>query len=257
MGLEQIAIGIRTFLRDAKLYHAIAGIQKTMPEARMIIADCGEMNYEKDLVYASLERDGHTVIHLDFDAGFGAMSNRIADALDRPYLLIGSDDFDFHPPSVREGIEKMLNVLEHTDIDVASGRVGQHGAYEFDLEDLGDTIIEHRVSIPTNPIPWFVRCDLTVNFNLVKKHIFQKARWLDNAGPIGGGEHGYWYILCKRAGYKVAYVPGAVIQEQSGQDSERYHKLRARSSDSARPYFDSIGVKRYVLGSGKLDYNRE
>lgn len=254
MGLEKIAIGIRTFLRDAKLFHALAGIQKTMPEVKIIVADCGEMNEEKDHTYASLIREGHTIIHLDFDAGFGAMSNRIVGALDRPYLLIGSDDFDFSPPSVREGIEKLLEVLENTDVDVASGRVGQHGAYEFNLEEKDGVVTEHRVQIPNNPTPWYVECDLTVNYCLCKKRIFEKVRW-DDGVRIGGGEHGAWFTDLKRAGFKVAFVPQVSIDEQVGVDCERYRKYRMRSSDSKRPCFDIRGIRKYVLGNGQIDYD--
>src|ERR1700677_135986 len=173
MDLSKISIGIKTFLRDAKLYNTIQAIRDTMPEVKMIISDCGEMNEEKDGIYADLERAGHKIIHLPFDAGFGAMGNSIIDALDTDFLLIAADDFDFNITYVRPGIERMLDVLENTDVDVASGRV--RGAYEFDLEDKGDVIIEHPVSIPVSPVPYYVTCDVTVNYNLAKRRVFEKV----------------------------------------------------------------------------------
>lgn len=256
MSLTQVSIGIRTFLRDGKLFAAIDGIQKTMPEVKMIIADCGDMTEEKDSFYASLIREGHTVLHLDFDAGFGATSNKIVDALDRPYLLIGSDDFDFYPPVVRQGIENMLAVLENTNVDVASGRVGQHGAYEFNLEEKDGIVTEHRVQIPNNPTPWYVECDLTVNYCLCKKRIFEKVRWDDDV-RIGGGEHGSWFLDLKRAGFKTAYVPGVSIEEQRGSDSARYRQYRMRSANPERPCFDYRGVRKYILGGGRVDYEKK
>lgn len=254
MTLNQISIGIRTFLRDGKLFAAIDGIQKNMPEVKMIIADCGDMTEEKDSIYADLIRGGHTVIHLDYDAGFGAMSNRIAEALDRPYLLIGSDDFDFRPPKVREGIENLLAVLENTNMDVVSGRVGQHGAYEFDLEEKDGVVTEHRVFVPLKPEPWYVPCDLTVNYCLCKSRIFNAVRWDDDV-KIGGGEHGSWFLDLKRAGFKVAYVPGVSIQEQKGTDTQVYRDFRMRSQDPRRPCFDRRGVRKYILGGGQVDYD--
>ncbi len=255
MSLSNTSIGIKTFLRDDKLFTAIGGIQKMLPEVKMIIADCGEMNHEKDLVYASLERDGHTVLHMPFDAGFGAMSNAIVKVLDRPYLLTGSDDFDFRPPSVREGLLKMVDVLEHTDVDVAGGRVAQHGAYEFTLNETGGVVTEHHLHIPNNPTPWYVECDLTVNYCLCKRRIFEKVGWDDDV-KIGGGEHGAFFVDVKRAGFKVAFVLGAEIYEQKGPDSERYRKMRMRSADKARPCFDRRGIRKYVLGGGQVDYER-
>jgi hypothetical protein len=252
--LSEVSIGIKTLLRDAKLFNTISAIQRTMPEAKMIIADDGEMTEEKDGIYADLVKEGHTVIICPFDSGFGYKSNRIADSLDRRYLLIGSDDFDFNPPFVRKGIEMMLDVLKYAEpkVDIASGRVGQHGAYEFDLEDLGDTIIEHRVQIPEPP-PWFVRCDLTVNYNLVRAEVLNDVRW-DEGIPIGGGEHGALYTDVKRYGYKVAYVPGVYIEEQKGEDSSRYRQMRMRSNNKDRPCFTKRGIRKYILGNGRIDY---
>jgi hypothetical protein len=250
--LSKVAIGIKTLLRDEALFVAIQGIRDTMPEAQMIIADDGEMTEEKDGIYADLIREGHKIIVCPFDSGFGYKSNKIAEALDRPYLLIGSDDFDFRPPSVRKGIEKMLDVLESTDIDIVGGRCGW--PYEFTLEDRGDTVIEHPLRAPISPeIPWYIECDLTVNYKLIKKHVFEKVKWIDSV-RIGGGEHGFWFLQVKRAGFKVAWVPGAEIQEQKNVNSPRYWQYRSRSSDSARPCFDAIGVRKYVLGNGQIDY---
>src|ERR1700691_2948142 len=92
---ENLSIGVRTFLRDDKLFRVIEDVRRTLPGAQLIIADCGEMTEEKDSLYAELEREGHIHIDLPFDSGFGRMSNEIVDHLDRPYLLIASDDFDF------------------------------------------------------------------------------------------------------------------------------------------------------------------
>jgi hypothetical protein len=260
MSLTRTSIGIKTFLRNEKLFCALQGIRDTMPEVRIIVADCGEHTEDKDGIYADLVRDGHKVIWLDFDAGFGAMSNRIADALNTPYLLIGSDDFEFRPPTVRKGIEKLVEVLDNTDIDIASGRV--RGPYEFDLEDRGDVVIEHPIKrLPQGRFQageglWFERCDLTVNYSLIKKHVFEKVRWDEPEPKIGGSEHGMFFLDVKRAGYRVAYVPGVQISEQVGEDSARYKQYRARANNPARPCCDKRGVRKYILGNGKVDYEK-
>lgn len=258
MNLKHVSIGIKTFLRDSKLMNTIQAIRDTMPEANMLITDCGDETEEKDGIYADLQREGHKVILMDFDAGFGAMSNAIVDSLERQYLLIASDDFDFRPLSVRKGILDLVEVLDCGGMDIASGRVGQHGPYEFDLEDLGDTIIEHPIQhLPHGLVReghWFTQCDLTVNYCLVNRRVFEKVRWDDDV-KIGGGEHGAWFLDVKRAGFKVAWVPGVSINEQEGADSQRYNSYRARSADPRRPCFDKRGIRKYVLGCGVVDYN--
>ena len=111
--LSKLAIGVRTFLRDEKLFKCLDGITQTMPEVKIIVADCGYTSNEKEHIGSELISQGHTIIDLPFDAGFGAMSNAIINALDRPLLLMGSDDFSFGSSGVREGIERMVDVLEH------------------------------------------------------------------------------------------------------------------------------------------------
>lgn len=261
--LSKISIGLRTFLRDAKLFNAIRGIQSTMPEVQIVIADCGVHTEEKEGIYADLQREGHKAVVLEYDAGFGAMTNAITKSFDRDYLLIASDDFQFGPSFVRQGVEKMVEVLDTTNIDVAAGRVDEHGGYEFNIEildrpDGGYTVIEHRVN-PDLTQP-YVRCDLTVNYCLYKRHVFSKVRWDQKpevTHSIGGCEHGMHFFDLKQNGFKVAFVPNVFIHEQPGPDSVQYRILRARSNNPNRECCDLRNVKKYVLGSGHVDYERK
>jgi len=254
-GLHKLTIGVRTFLRDEKLFKAVNGILATMPEVEIFVVDCGEYTKEKDDFKARLIDMGHEVANLEFAVGFGAMSNMLIDHFRRDYLLFGSDDFDFSPLSVREGIEKMVEILDTTDVDVISGRVSGHGAYEFDLEEQeGGVVIEHPVHIPNHPDLHFVYCDLTVNYSIFKRRVFEKVRFEQDV-PIQGGEHGAQFLKIKRAGYKVAYAVGVEIEEQGGLDSRRYRQFRARHTDPPRVCFDRIGVKKYILGNGQVDWD--
>jgi GT2 family glycosyltransferase len=255
---EKIAIGIKTFLRDDKLFETVAGTRENLPGARMLIADCGEATLEKSKLYRDLAYENHRVIHLPFDAGFGAMSNAIVELLSREYLLVGSDDFDFRPREVRGGIEKLIEVLDYNpEISIASGRVNNR-RYEFDLIDEGSTITEIPIDTDGFDVvaPWYVECDLTVNYSLIRREVFEKVRWDDEA-RIGEGEHGAFFVDVKRAGFKVAYVPGVNINQQPGRDSERYRQYRLRANNPARSCFDKRGIKKWVLGNGQIDYERK
>ena len=102
-------------------------------------------------------------------------------------------------------------------------------------------------------LPWFYEVDLTVNFSLIRQEVFKKVRWDDDV-KIGGGEHGSWFLDVKRAGFKVAFVPGVNINEQSLRSSTEYRQFRARANSPERPCFERRGIKRYVLGNGSVDY---
>lgn len=248
--LSDVTIGIKTFLRDPQLFAALSGIRDTMPDASVIVADDGEISEAKNDIH-SLYKLTHIVC--PFDSGFGFKSNIIAYDFKTKYLLVASDDFSFDSLSVRYGIEQLVEVLDYTDVDIVSGRV-DNNRYEFYLQDDGDTITEIPVAWDCDIKPWFIECDLTVNYTLVKRHVFQKVWWDDDV-KIGGGEHGSFFLDCKRAGFKTAYVPGVNINSQKVRDSNRYRQYRARANSSERPCFVKRGIAKYTLGNGQVDFD--
>lgn len=279
-GLERISIGLRTFLRDEKLFRSIDDIRRTMPEVKMIIADDGEQTEEKDSIYAELIRDNHKVIICPFDSGFGFKANRIADALDTEFCLISSDDFSHGEANVRLGIEKLMATLnECPELDIVSGRVNNR-QYEMFLDDMKETVredyadTEPKLFCDGKPVqPRYYGVHLTVNYSLIRRSVFFKT--ISISGPkltifegrsnigwdsnckIGGGEHGAFFLDLKRAGFKVGYVPGVNINQQIGQDSERYRQHRNRARSPERPCFEKRGIRKYVLANGIVDYERK
>jgi hypothetical protein len=260
--LSQVSIGIKTFLRDELLWKTVFDIGLSMPEVQMIIADDGENTGEKQIRYRQLRHFGHTVIEMLFDSGFGSKSNRIAEVAKRPYLLIGSDDFNFGQDFVRDGIERMLNILEsNPSLSVVSGRVNNR-PYEFILTDLNGVVTEIPLSPEYCALEYwkssrYLPCDLTVNYSLVRSNIFSKGIHWDDDVKIGGGEHGAFFVDLKRAGLDVGYVPGVNINEQDyrGHDrNPRYLNYRSRAHSPERPCFDKRGIRKYILGSGHVDY---
>lgn len=274
--LERVTIGIKTLLRDAKLFRSLADIRRTMPEAKIIVADDGEQNEEKDGVYADLIREGHKVIICPYDSGFGFKSNQIAAALDTEFLLISCDDFNHGEPDVRMGIEKMLEVLDwHPELDVVSGRVNSKRYEMYLIERQPDEWYERELEMENylsfgSPI----MCDLTVNYSLIRRKVFYKegivtdkngSYWSeyrtmlgwDNDQKIGQGEHGAFFIDLKRSGHKVGYVPGVNINTQPGDDSFQYNTFRRRACAPERECFKRRGIKKYILANGQIDYEEK
>ena len=257
--MKDIAIGIRTFLRDQHLFECIDGIRTNLSDAQMIIIDDGRMTPYKNGLYTSLARCGHTIAHLPFDSGFGAKSNTMTYSLSRKYVLVGSDDFDFRPAAVREGIERLQEILDYfPEVSIASGRVGNR-AYEFDLlETRPGEFLEVKIDYSTYDIfrPWFTECDLTVNYSLIRREVFEKVRW-DAEVRIGGGEHAAFFIDCMRAGLKTVWVPGVNINELQIRNSREYNSYRNRADSKERPCFQKRGIKRYTLANGQIDYEEK
>jgi hypothetical protein len=188
------------------------------------------------------------------------MSNEIVRALDTPYLLGASDDFDFSPPDVRVGIEKLVAVLEkHPTYYAVSGRVNNRPYEKFLTEKNGvvtetDARIDERFGAHPNYDVFDV--DLTVNYTLFRRETFNTIRWDDDV-KIGGGEHGALFVDMHRAGFKVGFVPGVNINQQEGRDSEEYQRFRNRARSPERPCFVKRGIKEYILSSGQVDYREK
>jgi hypothetical protein len=256
--LNDVTVGIKTFLRDNKLVRAIDGIRRHLPEVKTIVADDGEMTSDKDNLYASMTKGGDQIILMEFDSGFGAKSNRIAQACKTPYLLIGSDDFDFDDNQVRGGISKMTQVLdEFPHLSIVSGRVGSR-PYEFYLVDMDGVVEEVPCEFDTTTFllnPYFP-CDLTVNYSLIRREVFEKIGWDDDA-KIGQGEHGAWFVDALRSGFETAWVPGVNIMTQSSPDSALYREYRNRAQSPERSCFDKRGIRKYILGDGRVDYEKK
>ena len=258
--MKDIAIGIKTFLRDDHLFRCIESIHASLPDdAQIIVVDDGRISEHKKTVYLEIGAYGHKVRTLDFDSGFGAKSNAMADMLDRKYILVASDDFDFRPTQVREGIERLQEVLDYfPEVSIASGRVGNR-AYEFDLlETRPGEFVEVEIDRTTYDVfrPWFTECDLTVNYSLIRAEVFEKVRW-DNDTKIGGGEHASFFIDCMRAGLKTVWVPGVNINELQIRNSREYNSYRNRADSKERPCFQKRGVKKYTLANGQIDYEEK
>jgi hypothetical protein len=257
--LSRVSILIKTFLRDGYLFRCIQGIEKNLPEAKMVIVDDGLEQGFKITRYQELRNAGHVCEWLPYDSGFGAKANAGIPHCDRDYVLIASDDFDFSQPFVREGIEKLAGVLDaDPSIHIVSGRVNGR-TYESCLERDGATVRE----IPTtrekrtiNGIDYYL-VDLTVNYSLIRRECLgpDKLHW-DGDIKIGHGEHGGFFVDAKRLGYGVAVVPDAVIHEFEKDASmihPMYPQARSRARLPGRTCLKRRGIDRWQLSDGTWD----
>lgn len=253
MDLSDITIGIKTILRDTQLYSALFGLRMNLRECPLIIADDGLIDNRKSIVYDVMRMYGDRTVVMDFDSGFGAKSNAIADLLETEFLLVGSDDFEFNDLDVRIAVQSLLTYLnQESQIDMVSGRVN-HRPYEANLEIDRDVVSEIKPEFQQDLAPF--RCDLTVNFSLIRRRIFEKVRW-DNDAKIGQGEHAAFFLDVKNAGFKVACHPRVNINEQVNKIWSRdYTALRNRARSRDRSCFDKRGIKKYVMADGQVDYD--
>lgn len=222
MSLYKVTILITSFLRPGYLADCLAGIKKNLPEVKVIVVDDGGAT-------------GKGVISLPFDSGLSAKRNRGVEATKTGYLLMGSDDFDFSTVEARNGILKLLAVLEtNPDVDIAGGHVDGN-VYEGNLVVApGQYIAQTKLNITKNITP----CDLVVNYFLARTASIRPYPW-DERMKIGG-EHGDWFLTLKDNGLKVVAVSDVNITSlpyDRTKEDPRYASFRGRAKDLGHRIF--------------------
>jgi len=174
------------------------------------------------------------------DSGFGAKANAGVKACDRDYVLISCDDFDVTKPGTIEGIQRMVTVLDNDpSVGIASGRVNNvpyEGFLTRHIDEKGQYLVESR--LPQYPHPSYMLvegvayayCDLTVNYSLIRREVFDYVKW-DEVYRIGG-DHATFMMDVKDAGFKIAFVHNVNIKTIPSYPGNHpdYGKYRARAT---------------------------
>lgn len=258
----KISVLIKTFKRDGYLLRCVRGVTHWMPQAKLVVVDDGHESSFKITWYSMLRKMGHIIAWLPFDSGFGAKANcGVGHSSSRPYVLVGSDDFDFDQKAM-EGILRLIEVLdEDPSVDVASGRVNGR-PYEATLTVEGADCYERAArfdaplsSLQTRGGVRYHACDLTVNYSLIRREVFEKVSW-DSDVKIGGGEHGAFYLDLQRHGFKVVWVEDVNINELKGTtdwSAPDYAQFRGRARQPGRICLKRRGIDRFHLMGGSIE----
>ena len=248
--LHEVSILITSFLRPGYLKECLAGIEKNLPECKVIVVDDSG---GEDLGSGADRR----FISLPFDSGLSAKRNAGVKACTTSYLLMGSDDFDFGTGEARAGIEKLVRVLEeHPSVDVAGGHHNNQ-PYEGFLELMPGSYIKETRLFSSNDQPRrasslsneyeVYKVDLIVNYFLARTQSIRLFPW-DERMKIGG-EHGDWFLTLKDAGKMVVWMPGVNINELPRDRSKEhpdYGRYRGRALSLGHKIFlDKRGIKHY------------
>ncbi len=238
--LSDVTILITSFLRPGYLADCLVGIKSNLPECQVIVVDDGDL----------AEVTGEGIISMPFDSGLSAKRNCGVAATKTRYLLMGSDDFDFSTEEARQGIEKMVAVLnEYPDIDVAGGHVNGQ-VYEGNLTVAPGQYIAQSYLASSSEI---TKCDLVVNYFVARVQSIRPYPW-DERMKIGG-EHGDWFLTLKDNGLKVVAISDVNINTlpvDATKEDARYSRFRARAKNLGHKVFlRKRGVSQF-FSAGEL-----
>ncbi|XP_056404369.1 beta-1,4 N-acetylgalactosaminyltransferase 2 isoform X2 [Hyla sarda] len=158
---DLVTITTKTFLRYDKLRTLIKSIRKFYPDIKVIVADDND-EFEK------IDDPNVEQYIMPFAKGWFAGRNLAVSQVTTKYYLWVDDDFFF---TSETKIEKMVDVLEATDLDLVGGNVaGNHFCFTLIFEEGGeDGDCLHWRKGGFHTIPGFPNCILgsgVVNFFL-------------------------------------------------------------------------------------------
>ncbi|XP_077170362.1 beta-1,4 N-acetylgalactosaminyltransferase 2 isoform X2 [Paroedura picta] len=159
---DLVTITTKTFLRYHKLRVLIQSIRQFYPDIRVIVADDSE--HPEKIDDANVE---HYI--MPFGKGWFAGRNLAISQVTTKYYLWVDDDYLF---TKNTKIEKLVDVLENTNLDVVGGRLeGNDFKFKIFYEEGDDGSCLHIRSGSYGPLEGFPNCVVTnavVNFFLAR-----------------------------------------------------------------------------------------
>lgn len=239
-GKKEVAVGIKTFLREELLFKTLDAIEKHFPLSyRLYIADDGKISDEKEYRYQKLEANGHVIIKLPFNCGISVGRNEIVKKVIEDYVLIMDDDIVVQDS---KSIVNMKSVLDSSeDIGICSGMLfSKNGDYmanenyqkglcfEIDRGLLFRYPSMKKLHKTNGSL--FVYADQVVNFFLAKKTVFDDIKW-DNRIKVEW-EHIDFFLRLKETKWKVAVCFNTKAIHMNQLDDQAYNYYRRSSSNN-------------------------
>ncbi|XP_038610154.1 beta-1,4 N-acetylgalactosaminyltransferase 2 [Tachyglossus aculeatus] len=228
-----VTVATKTFLRYHKLQILLRSIRDHYPDLRVIVADD---NAQPEKIDDPLVEQ----YTMPFGKGWFAGRNLAVSQVTTKYILWVDDDYIFTNDT---RIDRLVDVLEKTDLDVVGGRVGGN-LFQFKLllepgED-GDCI--HWRAGSFHPLPDFPSCVVTsgvVNFFLAHTHkllsvgfdpklqrVAHSEFFIDGLGSLLVGS-------CSDVG--IGHQPKSPISDPKEATAERsYRGFRANTQEQVR-----------------------
>jgi cytidyltransferase-like protein len=237
---NNIAVCIKTFLRDDVLFKTIALLKKNiLLPFKFYIADDGTMTDKKQYQYQQLELEGHEIILLPYNSGISIGRNSIIRQVKEDYILITDDDVVLADPL---SLQNMKTVLDANDeIGLVAAVLKQENGQFFANEHYSKGLLfEFRsnllVRLPSsgniqniNGILYRL-ADQVPNIFLAKREVFNEVRWDDRIKVEY--EHMDFFLNLQKTRWKAAICLNAEATHLTSNPDGEYYRYR-RSAPKA------------------------
>lgn len=220
---KKVTVIIKTFERPHCLDLLIKSIKKFYPSLPIIVADDSKSPTPRQDVEYHI---------LPFDSGVSKGRNFLVKQVKTPYLLLLDDDFCF----IREtNIERLLDVLENSNIDIVGGRCierrGVRNSQAVFKKINNRLICQVEPYGKENGVKLY---DMVANFFLAKTGKLLKYGWDERFKT--GGQH-LDFFLSHKGKIKVALHPKVFIYHTNDRSNQEYNRYRNRGKTTFEPMF--------------------
>lgn len=250
---------IVSFYRTEYLKKCAESMRRQYPQIKIMIGNNGPESAEKEQIAKDC---GAEYYQLPFDCGICVGRNRLIDKVQTKYALIGDDDF-FYSGGAR--VENMLRICQTEEFDLIGGRIcegGQVRSYQGFIEEKQNHFVYKKLDLNQESGVWtdfglVYPCDITFNYFVAKTETLKAVRW-DEQIKVAY-EHSSFFIDFKRAGYKTAFFPAAIVEHKppieirDKEEYREYKKFRSRKSDKER-FFKKYKLQYVIDMAGNIDF---
>ncbi len=223
---------VKTVLRPQCLEALLASLRSLYPDVPVWIADDGPEPYPD--VAAPFGPVEYRVFA--GDAGIGACLNALVDEIDAPFVVLLDDDFQLTTATRVEGLVGRVRAGEADLVGGAIRRMPGAQLQRFlgNFEDGGRI---RGAKLPDEPIA----VDVIMNFWAGRVETLRRSRWNER---LKVARHVDFYRRLRRAGGRVMYDPGCVVDHWSPPCTGAYFDLRwGRMGEHRQRYLEEWGLE--------------
>lgn len=235
--LDKVTIIVKTFERPQCISGLIYGIKLRYSDIRIIVVD----DSKKPKVIAGVE-----YLEMPYDSGVSAGRNLALSKVDTQYVVTLDDDFVFDK---RTELERWLEILENTNLDLVGGNVDGHPNYHASLHIIDDALV-------FKPEPVGKECNFLL-WNIILQFWMGRT---EKIREIGGWDNEFKTVdhimfFARSIGkIKIGYCSDVKIGHMPIQDSKYYQHRNGRMQQYLRLLMDKLNINRVIDIHGRVLY---
>jgi len=234
---DKVTLIVKTFERPQCINRLVYSIKIMYPQLRIIVADDSKQHQ----AISGVEH-----LRMPYDSGVSAGRNLALSKVDTPFVVTLDDDFVFNG---RTRLERWLQILESTSLDLVGGNVDGHPNYHASLHIVDDALV-FRLE-PVGQEDGFMLWNIVLQFWMGRT---------DRIREIGGWDDEFKTVdhiifFARSVGkLKVGHCPEVGVGHMPIKDPNYYQHRNGRMQQYLRLLMDRLGVKRVIDVHGRTLY---